>query len=160
MLATHAKEKSRRDRGQRQPSPVNGRRKNGPRERQSGCVCFEHSLDVPFPIKLVEAVVDFDGCAARKTTRSSASLRTRSCANGMMRSLEIAARRCGIEILLEHRMVRIYREAPNAGRSRRRLGRRSAPRRSDCAVSALREGSGPAGIGASRPFPWASAKVA
>ena len=34
----------------RQPSPVNGRRKNGPRERQSGCVCFEHSLDVPFPI--------------------------------------------------------------------------------------------------------------
>jgi hypothetical protein len=33
----------------------------------------------------------------------------------MMRSLEIAARRCGVEILLEHRMTRIYRKAPNAG---------------------------------------------
>jgi hypothetical protein len=33
----------------------------------------------------------------------------------MMRSLEIAARRCGVEILLEHRMTRIHRKAPNAG---------------------------------------------
>jgi hypothetical protein len=33
----------------------------------------------------------------------------------MMRSLEIAARRCGVEILLEHRMTRIYRQAPHAG---------------------------------------------
>jgi hypothetical protein len=35
--------------------------------------------------------------------------------NGMMRSLEIAARSCGVEILLEHRMTRIYRQSPNAG---------------------------------------------
>ena len=41
--------------------------------------------------------------------------KTRSSGNGMMRSLEIAARRCGVEILLELRMTRIYREAPNAG---------------------------------------------
>ena len=41
--------------------------------------------------------------------------KTRSSGNGMMRSLEIAARRCGVEILLEHRMTRIYRQAPNAG---------------------------------------------
>jgi hypothetical protein len=41
--------------------------------------------------------------------------KTRSSGNGMMRSLEIAARRCGAEILLEHRMTRIYREASNAG---------------------------------------------
>jgi succinate dehydrogenase/fumarate reductase flavoprotein subunit len=41
--------------------------------------------------------------------------RTRMSGNGMMRSLEIAARGCGVEILLEHRMTRIYRQAPNAG---------------------------------------------
>jgi succinate dehydrogenase/fumarate reductase flavoprotein subunit len=41
--------------------------------------------------------------------------KTRSSGNGMMRALEIAARRCGVGILLEHRMTRIYREAPNAG---------------------------------------------
>src|SRR6266850_3596530 len=41
--------------------------------------------------------------------------KTRSSGNGMMRSLEVAARGCGVEILLEHRMTRIYREAPNAG---------------------------------------------
>ena len=41
--------------------------------------------------------------------------KTRFSGNGMMRSLEIAARGCGVEILLEHRMTRIYREASNAG---------------------------------------------
>ena len=42
--------------------------------------------------------------------------RTRLSGNGMMRSLEIAARRCGVDILLEHRMTRIHRETPSAGR--------------------------------------------
>ncbi len=41
--------------------------------------------------------------------------RTRSSGNGMMRSLEVAAKKAGVEILLEHRMTRIYRQAPNAG---------------------------------------------
>jgi succinate dehydrogenase/fumarate reductase flavoprotein subunit len=41
--------------------------------------------------------------------------KTRSSGNGLMRPLEVAARRVGVEILLEHRMTGIYREAPNAG---------------------------------------------
>jgi succinate dehydrogenase/fumarate reductase flavoprotein subunit len=40
---------------------------------------------------------------------------TRSSGNGMMRALEIAARRCGVEILLRHRMTRIYRRPPDCG---------------------------------------------
>ena len=41
--------------------------------------------------------------------------KTRSSGNGMMRSLEVAAKKAGVEILLEHRMTRIYRQAPNSG---------------------------------------------
>jgi FAD binding domain len=41
--------------------------------------------------------------------------KTRSSGNGLMRSLEIAAKRAGVEILLEHRMTRIYREPLDAG---------------------------------------------
>ena len=41
---------------------------------------------------------------------------TRSSGNGLMRPLEATARRVGVEILLRHRMVAIYREAPHAGR--------------------------------------------
>ncbi|HUB15836.1 MAG TPA: FAD-binding protein [Acetobacteraceae bacterium] len=41
---------------------------------------------------------------------------TRSSGNGLMRPLEAAARWAGVEILLRHRMVAIYREAPSAGR--------------------------------------------
>ena len=41
--------------------------------------------------------------------------KTRSSGNGLMRPLEVAARKAGVETLLEHRMTRIYREAPNAG---------------------------------------------
>ena len=41
---------------------------------------------------------------------------TTSSGNGLMRPLEAAARKAGVKILLEHRMTRIYREAPNAGR--------------------------------------------
>lgn len=41
---------------------------------------------------------------------------TRSSGNGLMRPLEAAARKAAVEILLEHRMTRIYREAPGAGR--------------------------------------------
>jgi succinate dehydrogenase/fumarate reductase flavoprotein subunit len=42
--------------------------------------------------------------------------KTRSSGNGLMRSLEIAAGEAGVEILLEHRMTRIYRGASNSGR--------------------------------------------
>jgi hypothetical protein len=41
--------------------------------------------------------------------------RTRSSGNGLMRSLEVAAKKAGVEILLEHRMTRIYRQAQNSG---------------------------------------------
>jgi succinate dehydrogenase/fumarate reductase flavoprotein subunit len=41
--------------------------------------------------------------------------KTRFSGNGLMRSLEVAAKKAGVEILLEHRMSRIYRQAPNAG---------------------------------------------
>src|SRR5216683_1921399 len=41
---------------------------------------------------------------------------TASNGNGLMRPLEAAARKAGVEILLEHRMIAIHRERPNAGR--------------------------------------------
>ena len=45
--------------------------------------------------------------AARATTSSG---------NGLMRPLEAAASKAGVTILLEHRMVALHREVPNAGR--------------------------------------------
>jgi succinate dehydrogenase/fumarate reductase flavoprotein subunit len=44
-----------------------------------------------------------------------AEQKTRSSGNGLMRPLEIAARKAGVEILLEHRMTSIWRQHPNAG---------------------------------------------
>jgi hypothetical protein len=38
-----------------------------------------------------------------------------SSGNGLMRPLEAAAKKAGVEILLEHKMTAIYREAPNSG---------------------------------------------
>lgn len=41
---------------------------------------------------------------------------TRSSGNGLMRPLEAAARKAGVQILLRHRMTGLYRETPTAGR--------------------------------------------
>jgi hypothetical protein len=41
---------------------------------------------------------------------------TMSSGNGLMRPLEVAANKAGVEILLEHRMTEIYRQSPNSGR--------------------------------------------
>ena len=41
---------------------------------------------------------------------------TTSNGNGLMRPLEAAARKAGVEFLLEHRMTAIYREEPRSGR--------------------------------------------
>ncbi|HEY1933519.1 MAG TPA: FAD-binding protein [Acetobacteraceae bacterium] len=41
---------------------------------------------------------------------------TTSTGNGLMRPLEAAARKIGVEILLRHRMTALHREAPRAGR--------------------------------------------
>ena len=38
-----------------------------------------------------------------------------SSGNGLMRPLEVAANKAGVEILLEHRMTEIYRQSPNSG---------------------------------------------
>ena len=46
----------------------------------------------------------------------AATAATRSTGNGLMRPLETAARKAGVEILLEHRMTAIHRESPGAGR--------------------------------------------
>jgi len=40
---------------------------------------------------------------------------TTSSGNGLMRPLDVAAGKAGVQILLEHRMVALYRQAPNAG---------------------------------------------
>jgi succinate dehydrogenase/fumarate reductase flavoprotein subunit len=42
--------------------------------------------------------------------------KTRSSGNGLMRSLEAASKKAEVEILLEHRMTRIYRQDRNSGR--------------------------------------------
>ena len=41
---------------------------------------------------------------------------TRSTGNGLMRPLEVAAKEAGVQILLEHRMTAIHRDAPGTGR--------------------------------------------
>ena len=41
---------------------------------------------------------------------------TTSSGNGLMRSLEVAAKKAGVQILLEHKMTGIYRQTPNSGR--------------------------------------------
>ncbi len=41
---------------------------------------------------------------------------TRSTGNGLMRPLEVAAKEAGVQILLQHRMTAIHREAPGSGR--------------------------------------------
>jgi len=38
-----------------------------------------------------------------------------SSGNGLMRPLEVAAKKAGVEILLEHKMTAIYRRSPNSG---------------------------------------------
>ena len=42
--------------------------------------------------------------------------KTLSSGNGLMRPLETAAKKAGVQILLEHKMTAIYREAPASGR--------------------------------------------
>src|SRR5207302_4746163 len=41
---------------------------------------------------------------------------TMSSGNGLMQPLDAAARKAGVEYLLEHRMTAVYREAPASGR--------------------------------------------
>ena len=56
------------------------------------------------------------GPRCRPASPPMAEQATRSSGNGLMRPLEVAAHKAGVEILLRHRMIAIHREAPNAGR--------------------------------------------
>jgi hypothetical protein len=60
------------------------------------------------------AVMDWPTVQTGKPADRSVQ-KTRSSGNGLMRPLEVAAGRAGVEILLRHRMTRIYRETPNCG---------------------------------------------
>ena len=42
---------------------------------------------------------------------------TKSSGNGLIRPLEVAAKKAGVEVVLEHRMTAIYRQSPNSGRA-------------------------------------------
>jgi len=42
--------------------------------------------------------------------------KTLSSGNGLMRPLEVAAKKVGVDILLEHKMTKIFREQPDSGR--------------------------------------------
>jgi succinate dehydrogenase/fumarate reductase flavoprotein subunit len=61
------------------------------------------------------AVMDWPTVQTGKPVDSAAQATTYS-GNGLIRPLEAAAKKAGVEILLEHRMTAIYRESASAGR--------------------------------------------
>ena len=73
-----------------------------------------NSLGNSVPREMHSAVMDWP-MAYTGEPAEPAVQRTRSSGNGLMRSLEVAAKKAGVEILLEHRMTRIYRQAQNSG---------------------------------------------
>ena len=73
-----------------------------------------NSVGNSVPREMHCAVMDWPTVQTGKSADPTVQ-KTRSSGNGLMRPLEVAARKAGVETLLEHRMTRIYREAPNAG---------------------------------------------
>ncbi len=73
-----------------------------------------NSVGNSVPREMHCAVMDWPTVQTGKPADPSVQ-KTRSSSNGMMRPLEVAARKVGVEILLEHRMTRIYRQTTNAG---------------------------------------------
>jgi succinate dehydrogenase/fumarate reductase flavoprotein subunit len=67
------------------------------------------------PRQMHAAVLDWPQVQTGKPV-DAAQRATASNGNGLMRPLEAAARKAGVEFLLEHRMVDIYREQPRDGR--------------------------------------------
>jgi succinate dehydrogenase/fumarate reductase flavoprotein subunit len=61
------------------------------------------------------AVMDWPMVQTGKPADAAAQATTSS-GNGLIRPLEAAARKAGVEILLEHRMTALHRQSPNAGR--------------------------------------------
>src|SRR5208282_2325197 len=73
-----------------------------------------NSVGNSVPREMHSAVMDWPMAHTGEPT-DPAVQKTRSSGNGLMRSLQVAAKKAGVEIRLEHRMTRIYRQAPNAG---------------------------------------------
>ena len=73
-----------------------------------------NSVGDSVPREMHSAVMDWPMAYTGKPAEPAVQ-RTRSSGNGLMRSLEVAAKKAGVEILLEHRMTRIYRQAQNSG---------------------------------------------
>ena len=73
-----------------------------------------NSVGNSVPREMHSAVMDWP-MAYTGEPAEPAVQRTRSSGNGLMRSLEVAAKKAGVGILLEHRMTRIYRQAQNSG---------------------------------------------
>jgi succinate dehydrogenase/fumarate reductase flavoprotein subunit len=73
-----------------------------------------NSVGNSVPREMHCAVMDWPTVQTGKPADRSVQ-KTRSSGNGLMRPLEVAAGRAGVEILLRHRMTRIYRETPNCG---------------------------------------------
>ena len=67
------------------------------------------------PRQMHVAVLDWPQVQTGKPV-DPAQRTTASNGNGLMRPLEAAARRAGVEFLLEHRMVDVYRQQPRSGR--------------------------------------------
>jgi len=67
------------------------------------------------PRQMHVAVLDWSQVQTGKPV-DPAQRATASNGNGLMRPLEAAARRAGVEFLLEHRMVDVYRQQPRSGR--------------------------------------------
>jgi len=73
-----------------------------------------NSVGNSVPREMHCAVMDWPTVQTGKPADPSLQ-KTRSSGNGLMRPLEVAARRAGVEILLRHRMTQIYRQTPNCG---------------------------------------------
>jgi len=67
------------------------------------------------PRQMHVAVLDWPQVQTGKPVEP-AQRATASNGNGLMRPLEAAARRAGVEFLLEHRMIDVYRQQPRSGR--------------------------------------------
>ena len=73
-----------------------------------------NSVGNSVPREIHCAVMDWPTVQTGKPADPSVQ-KTRSSGNGLMRPLEVAARRAGVEILLQHRMTRIHRRTANRG---------------------------------------------
>jgi succinate dehydrogenase/fumarate reductase flavoprotein subunit len=74
-----------------------------------------HEIGVSAPRTMHCAVMDWPMIQTGKPVDPSVQATTSS-GNGLMQPLHAAARKAGVEILLEHRMTAIHRETPNSGR--------------------------------------------